>query len=123
MTPAASQFWVRWIGTIAPQAGEFDSTNPHMRAFLRALSLEFARHKVLDQPAVVCPGDGSISLASVVEAADSGDAVNKARAAFEEAILSAGGTANIPDGEDPSWNVKELIRLFEAQVRPLAVAA
>lgn len=116
-------FWVRWSGTIACEDGSFDSMDPDLRAFLRALSFEFSRNKTLTQPSVICPGDGSISLSSVVEAKNSGDAVNTAKDSFEEAIRAAGGFGNLPDGEHPSWKIRELIRLFEAQVRELDLAA
>ena len=35
-------FWVRWSGTIANHDGSFDSTDPAVHKFLRALSQEFA---------------------------------------------------------------------------------
>ena len=116
-------YWVRWSGTIGDESGAFDSTDPSVRAFLRALSLEFSRSDVLNQYAIVCPGDGTVSMSSVFSAANSGEAVNKAKDAFEAAIDRAGGSGTLPDGNDPSWQVREIVRLFEAQVRELARAA
>jgi hypothetical protein len=115
----ARSFWVRWSGTIAGGDGSFDSADPALRAFLRALSQEFAGQDSLGQPTVVCPGDGTLSLTAVVSAEDSGAAVNKARDAFEESISRAGGASNLPDDNHPSWRT----RLIEARVRDVGRAA
>jgi hypothetical protein len=81
--------------------------------------VEFAGNADLEQSGLASPGDGTIQLSTVVEAADAGKAINKARKAFEKCIMSAGGSARLPHGEHDSWQAKELIRLLEAQVKQL----
>jgi hypothetical protein len=122
---ASRRFWVRWKGNLADGSGKFDGANPGLHAFLRALSHEFAIDDCLTQPAIFAPGDGTISLASVIGADDAGAAVNTAKSSFERAIKNAGGKAELPDGSHPSWSFKELqelVHLLEAEVKELVLA-
>ena len=116
------KFWVRWTGTMVSPDGDLEPTDPRLKMFLRAIGTEFSKHDTLAETAVVAPGNGSIALSAVVQAADDGSAVNQARHAFEGVIHQAGGQANLPDGGHSSWAVKELVRLFEAEVKELQTA-
>jgi hypothetical protein len=106
-------FWVRFRGTIVDDADRCDTTSSSFRAFLAATTQEFSKHSDLSQPGVYSPGDGSITLAAVVEAVSAGDAILMANKAFDQAIKRAGGSTNWPTPGPPHWKAHDLGDLMD----------
>jgi hypothetical protein len=101
-------YWVQWRGFIRDQNGDkVDPAADGLRAFLSIVTAEFTRHDSLIHPAVVSHG-GVLYLTSSVEAPNEGDAVNKAKQAFDECIKLSGGVCDFPDGDHPSWTAHDL---------------
>lgn len=104
-----NRYWVRWTGRVRLGEGvPFDSASPRLHEFVCSLTKAFSIHSDLSQPAVLSPGNGTITLTSVVEAQTRMLALAKALEAFGVCISMCGWKSNLPETDHDSWGADQL---------------
>jgi len=100
-------YWVEWRGYVRGHDGRIDPQDDTLRAFLSVLTAKFCQHSDLSHPAVISY-DGNLELTCVVSASTRGQAVDVARAAFDECLEQVKAISKLPHSDHPSWSAYEL---------------